>query len=139
MTMASHELLQRLSATLRQEIAPAVDGEYTRTQAYMASVILERLAKQLALAPDHDQAEQGDVSVLIDKLRLTLPDADADADADVMAAVEALTRARTVAALGPLIEALYHWGIERPEAAAALALIRPVLRRDIDRRVEVAR
>ena len=43
-----------------------------------------------------------------------------------------------VAALGPLIEAIYAWG-DGPEAAAALDAVRRVLRRDIDRRMEIAR
>ena len=50
-----------------------------------------------------------------------------------------MTAESAVAPLGPLIDALYAWGPEREPTAAALALIRPVLRRDIDRRMEIAR
>ena len=58
---------------------------------------------------------------------------------DVCAALERLQGDGSVMSLGPLVEALYRWGAERPMAAAALDAIRPVLRRDIDRRMEIAR
>ncbi|MDG2113065.1 MAG: hypothetical protein P8N02_10680, partial [Actinomycetota bacterium] len=54
-------------------------------------------------------------------------------------ALRAAAATGAVEGLGGLIGALYEWGIDRPEASEALALIRPVLRRDIDRRMEIAR
>ena len=39
MTLAPAELLERMAPTLRKEIGPAVDGEYPRTQAFMAAQV----------------------------------------------------------------------------------------------------
>lgn len=132
MTLEPHELLQRLSDSLRGEIGPAVGDEYTRTQAFMASVILEKLARQLSLAAVHQQAAAADLLQLHADL--------ADRLVRVSDLAGALERARaeaTIGALGPLIEALY--GSRDPRVDEALGLIRAVLRRDIDRRMEIAR
>ena len=40
--MSPDELLRRLAQTLKHEIAPAVGEAYPKTQAYMASVVLEK-------------------------------------------------------------------------------------------------
>ncbi|MEL7157554.1 MAG: hypothetical protein AAFN30_13245 [Actinomycetota bacterium] len=134
--MDSSELLRRLSATLRTEIGPAVDDEYTRTQAFMASVILERVAREHELRSGHDAAENADLGRLHPALEQHLASA-APVPEAVTAAVDAARASMTVAALGPVIDELYRWGHD--DAAAALDLIRPALRADIDRRMEVAR
>ena len=125
------ELLQRLSGTLRDKIAPAVDDEYARTQAFMASVILERVARQIALGPGHGLAERDDVLLVHSQLQSLL----VDASADVRSALAGVAAEPTVASLSPLIEALYESGDPDP----ALDLIRPVLRADIDRRMKIAK
>ena len=127
--------MKRLSLTMRNEIGPQVDDEYTRTQAFMVSVILERLSREVALAPAHSQAEQDDVQ----GLSASLGDVLNGAPAEVLSALAALRQDLSVAAVGRLVESLYDWGIEQPSAASALSMIRPVLRRDIDRRMEIAR
>ncbi|MGI9598047.1 MAG: hypothetical protein ACR2QK_17925 [Acidimicrobiales bacterium] len=134
MTTEPSELLDRISTTLRHEVGPAVGDEYNRTQTFMASVILGKLAKQLALGPAHGEAERADVEQLHQQLAATL----ATAPAEVTIAAEQAAAAGTVAALSPLVEAVYRWGPEQQEAEAALALIRQSLRRDIDRRMEIA-
>jgi len=129
------ELLRRLSSKLRSEVGPAVADEYTRTQAFMASVILGRLARQVSLAPAHAEAERAD----LDRLHPALEAVLAGAPPAVVEALAEARTARTVDALGPLIEELYRWGIDAdPSAARALDRIRPVLRADIDRRMEIA-
>ena len=100
----------------------------------MASVILERLSKEVDRAPVHAAAVEADLEALVADLDPILT----GAQAAVHAAFVALTSERTVAALGPLIEALYEWGPDDPTTVQALASIRPVLRRDIDRRMEIA-
>ena len=135
MTLPPDELLRRLSATVRGDIAPAVGDEYTRTQTHMVGVILERVAKQVALAEGHAAAERADVAALLDDLAPVL----GAAPTAVTAALQTPVSERTVASLGPLVEELYRWGIDQPAATRALALVRPVLRRDIDRRMEIAR
>ncbi|WP_419932062.1 hypothetical protein [Candidatus Poriferisodalis sp.] len=143
MSFESHELLGRLAEGLRREIAPAVDGEYLRTQAHMAAVILERLAREAALGERHRTAEAADLAELASGLGEI---ADIDGASQSQAAPEevrsALARLQDdpgVMSLGPMVEALYRWGPERPAAAAALDAIRSVLRRDIDRRMDIAR
>ena len=141
--MDTGELLRRLSTTLRTDIGPAVTDEYTRTQAFMASVILERLARQVSLGPVHAAAEQADIDRLHPQLEKVL----AAAPPDVVARLAEARAARTVDSLGPLIAALHRWeaasvagagaGADRP-VARSLELIRPVLRADIDRRMEIA-
>lgn len=135
MTIEPSELLERLSETLRHEVGPAVEEEYTRTQAFMASVILGKLAKQLAMAPAHGEAERADVHELHEGLAGLL----ARAPVDVAAAAPQAKEAGTVASLGPLIEAIYRSWVDEPEGQEALTLIRAALRRDIDRRMEIAR
>lgn len=135
MTIEPAELLDRLSATLRNDVAPEVADEYTRTQAHMASVILAKLSKQLARGEADGAAERADVADLHAALAGSL----STAPPEVVRAASGAAAAGTVAALGPLIEALYTWGLHNDEAAAAMAEIRPVLRRDIDRRMEIAR
>ena len=46
--MTPPDLLRRVAITLRERIGPAVDEPYARTQAFMAAVVLEKLAGQLA-------------------------------------------------------------------------------------------
>lgn len=128
------ELLERLSGTLRHEVGPAVEEEYTRTQTFMASVILAKLAKQLALAPAHGDAERLDVQELhraFGEVLSTAPD-------EVVAAAAAAKEAGTVAALSPVIEAIYRCWADEADRQQALSLIRATLRRDIDRRMEIA-
>ncbi len=131
LTMETGELLERLAGTLRSDIAPAVGDEFAKTQAYMASVIVAKVAKQVALAPEHGVAERTDVAALLEQLTPIL----GDAPGPVSAAMSEVT---TVAEVGPVIEALYEWGTDRPAAKEALSLIRVQLRRDIDRRMEIA-
>ncbi|MGF1599397.1 MAG: hypothetical protein ACFCVK_21200 [Acidimicrobiales bacterium] len=132
--MTPDELLGRLSSTLRNDIGPAVADEYPRTQAFMASVILEKVARQLALGPHHARDEAADLAALAE----ALPPVLAGAPDEVAAALAGLGGGR-IDAVGPLLDALYRWGHDRPAVVAALGLIRPVLRRDIDRRMEIAR
>ena len=159
MSFESHAMLERLAGQMRREIAPAVDDEYQRTQTHMAGVILERLAREAALGERHRDAEAADMarlaidlSDILDGVPTSLADAAPHAvrDAaqspssmavpdDVSAALTRLQADADVMLLGPLVEALYRWGPDRPKAAAALDAIRPALRRDIDRRMEIAR
>ena len=130
-TLEPAELLERVAATIRGQIAPAVDEEYPKTQAFMASVILQRLAKQVALGPVHAEAAAADVAALCTELAPLLE----EAPATVTDASAGLGEDPDVADLGPLIEALYAWG---DDGAPALDAVRRVLRRDIDRRMEIA-
>jgi len=135
--MAPDELLERLAHTLRAEIGPAVDGDYQRTQAFMGAVVVERIARQLRVADLHADAEAREIAAMFNELdttladatvppllRTTLNDAQADGSAGLCRIVEALYTGR-----GALGEATFE---------RALAVVRRVLRAQIDRRVEVA-
>jgi len=132
------DLLQRIAQILRQDIGPAVDDEYPRTQAFMAAVVLQKVSRHLALAGEHAAAETADLTVLLADLRGLL--ADEDGPAPVRAALDSLTRTRDNAALCRLIEALYAARRALGEArfTALLDRIRQTLRRNIDRRMQVA-
>jgi hypothetical protein len=132
------DLLQRIAQILRQDIGPAVDAEYPRTQAFMAAVVLQKLSRHLALAGEHAAAETADLTVLLADLRGLL--ADGEAPATVRAALDSLEQTRENAALCQLIEALYAARPALGEArfAALLGRIRQTLRRSVDRRMAVA-
>lgn len=134
--MDAAELLARMAIALRTEIGPAVEGEYPRTQAFMAGVILERISRELALADAHDAAAAADLAAL----RADLAPVLGGGSPPLRRAFERWAEAgSSIAALAPLIEALYHCDGDNVAVAGALDLIRPVLRRDIDRRMEIAR
>ena len=143
MSFESHVLMERLAVQLRREIAPAVDDEYQRTQTHMAGVILERLAREAALGERHRVAEAADVARLAAELNDILDVAPTSTTEtvpqEVRGAVARLQSDRSVMSLRPLLEALYGWGPDGPVAASVLDAIRQVLRRDIDRRMEIAR
>ncbi len=132
MTLAVEDQLRRLADTLREEIGPAVGDEYTRTQAFMTSVILRRLASQVEHGPRHAESERRDVLTLHARLEPILA-AESDQVTSAYAAAEA---EGTVAALGRLIRQLH--AADGAPSRDALDLIRPVLRSDIDRRMEIA-
>jgi hypothetical protein len=132
------ELLQRIARILRQEIGPAVDAEYPKTQAFMAAVVLEKLGRQVTSAAADAAAETADLTALLADLRAGL--VDGVAPAPVRAAIDGLAQTRDPAALCRLIEALYAARVDLGESrfAALLGQIRQTLRRSIDRRVAVA-
>ncbi|MGK0479191.1 MAG: hypothetical protein ACJAQ9_002238 [Ilumatobacter sp.] len=132
--MTPGELLHRLSGSLRSQIGPAVGDEYTRTQAFMASVILERLSKQVELQSAHGEAERADMIALCAQLDPVLALAPDQVRADLESAVSTCR----LDDLGPLIDSLYEPEVEPELRDAALGLLRPVLRRDIDRRMAIA-
>lgn len=132
--MKTDELIASIAATLRSDIAPAVGEDFARTQAFMAAVVLERVARELALGPGNTEAATADA---VELHRLLVPVLD-DCPPDVTAALESLGDAAALTATAPLIDALYEWGTDQPAARHALGLIRRYLRQDIDRRMEIA-
>jgi len=102
--MAPDELLARVAVTLRRDIGPAVGEPYPKTQAFMAAVVLEKLAGQLRLAAEHAEAEQRDRAALVADLAALVEPGDPPA---VQAAVEALAAEPGPAPVCRLIEALY--------------------------------
>ena len=48
--MNQADLLTRIAATMRADVGPAVDDEYAKTQAFMAAVVLQKVARELVTA-----------------------------------------------------------------------------------------
>jgi hypothetical protein len=132
------ELLARLSTTLRGEIGPAIDGEYPRTQAFMAAVVTEKLARQLAVGPAHERADAADRAQLFIDLDLRLPAG--LTPPDLRAIVDEGLAGGGTAVVCRMIEALYasEQILGRPSFDAALGRVRATLRARINRQMEYA-
>jgi hypothetical protein len=130
------ELLERIATLVRQDIAPAVEADYPRTQAFMSAVVLQKLARQLSLREVHRAADASDVARLAADLALA-----AEAVPEAVAhGLAALSTQPAPAALCTLVAALYaardELGDER--FTAMLGRVRQTLRAQIDRRLEYA-
>jgi len=135
--MSPDELLRRIAQTLKQEIGPAVLEAYPKTQAFMASVVLEKLARQLELAPAHAAAERSEVTALESDLNAFFAN---DAPTGVAAAIAGLADAPNSTGLNAVVEALSaargELGTGRFEQA--LGRVRQTLRAGVDRQMVYA-
>lgn len=133
-SVAPDALLERIAEALKSEIGPAVSEAYAKTQAYMASVVLRKLAGEIRLAEEHAARNRADTQALAQDL-LHAIDGEARVPDPVRGAVEALHRDLDASALTQVVEALYaargDLGVERFEAL--LGKVRGVLRARIDR------
>ena len=136
--MTEGELLLRIASMLRQDIAPAIDAEYPKTQAFMAAVVLQKLGQQIALAPEHARAAAADSDALI--TALTASAAAASIPEGVRRTITELGRKRDAATLCRLIEALYanRTALGERRFVEMLARVRETLRADIERRMDYA-
>ena len=73
MTATAPEVLRRMAATMREQIAPAVDEPFARTQAFMAAVVLTKLAGQLAAADADARSADRERDALVTELATRLP------------------------------------------------------------------
>lgn len=64
-----HRLLGEVIATIKNVIAPAIPDPYPKTQAYMAAVILEMVARSLEERRDLGDAKTDAVERLVAELR----------------------------------------------------------------------
>jgi hypothetical protein len=130
------ELLARMAGTLREQIGPSVGEPFARTQAFMAAVILEKLAGQLRSAAVHAEADRAEREALIDDLVGRVGER---GPARLRAAL-AGARDGGDAALSPVIEALYADRDELGDATfdALLGRVRATLRARLDRQLEYA-
>lgn len=131
--LAADELLQRLADALRGRIGPEVGEPYAKTQAFMASVILQKVASHIRLADAHDAADKEDQIALLADLDQLLG---SDAPSALQTAVSAV-RSNT-ANLSLLVETLYatrdELGAEQFDTL--LARVRTCLRARLDRQLE---
>ncbi len=136
-SVAPDALLERISRALKSEIGPAVGEAYPKTQAFMASVVLQKLAGELRLAEAHAAQNRADTQALAEHL-LQATGTGASVPAPVRVAIEGLHRELDAPALTRLVEALYaargELGAERFDAL--LGRVRGVLRARVDRALE---
>jgi hypothetical protein len=122
----ARRMLEEVIGSLRSVIAPAIAAPYPKTQAYMAAIILETLARAIEERSDLEQAKKQSIERLF-------------ADLDALG----LGAARTGdddGDLTPLIESLYanrkRLGEER--FAAANRRVRQTLRDLLDADLKIA-
>ena len=131
--LAMDELLERIARSLKQDIGPAVTEAYPKTQAFMAAVVLQKLAAQLRLADDHAAANHRERVALVTELNRFL--ASGDTPPSVREALATLHHRLDTASLSHLIEVLYANRTELGEERFEMWLgrIRQHLRSHIDR------
>ena len=136
--MNEADLLTRIAATLRQDIGPAVTDEFAKTQAFMAAVVLQKLAAQLAHTQAHARAMQADMDALVDDLETER--AVSELPPATERAIATLDRKRDSAALSELVAALYadRTRLGDEMFAQLLTRVRRTLRADIDRQLVYA-
>lgn len=134
--MAPDELLEHIAISLRREIGPAVTDEFAKTQAFMASVVLEKVARQLRLTSAHAAADDVDRVALVGDVERLLGDAPAPSVRDALAAAGSSDFG---AELSQLVGAFYA---SRAELGArfdtVLTRLRATLRARLDRQLEYA-
>lgn len=133
--LAPAELLERIARTLKQDIGPAVGEAYPKTQAFMASVVLQKLAGQLRDAEGRATENRREAEALHRDLRALLGESREAAPALLDDALGRLARDSDTSALTALVETLYRCreelGAERFEALRART--RELLRARLDR------
>ena len=136
MNNQQHDLMQRIAATLRRDVGPAVTDDYARTQAFMSAVVLEKLATQLMSESAHVAADATDATTMCDDLQRLLPDRVPATVRDALEAV--IADSGGVDALNHLVAALYaaRSALGKSDFDAALGRVRATLRARIDREME---
>ncbi len=136
--LAPDALLERIARTLKKDIGPAVEAAYPKTQAFMAAVVLQKLAGQLRLADEHAAASQCDLHELTEELsQLTAPKA---LPAPLAEALRTLRHDLDTASVSRLIETLYATRSELGEErfTSLIRRVRTRLRARIDREMVYA-
>ena len=138
MRMNEADLLTRIADTLRRDIGPAVTDEFAKTQAFMAAVVLQKLAAQLAHTDEHAHAHRADMDALIADLETTRAASELPQTSEL--AITTLARQRNKAALSDLVAALYadRACIGEDLFAQLLQRVRRALRADINRQMVYA-
>ena len=138
--LAPDELLERIARTLKKDIGPAVEAAYPKTQAFMAAVVLQKLAGQLRLADDHAAASRHDLQELATELAGELETAAGGTPPSLQAAVHTVRQDCDTASVSRLIETLYATRSELGEErfASLIGRVRARLRARIDREMVYA-
>ncbi len=135
--MNESELLRRIAATLKRQVGPATEEPLAKSQAFMASVVLDKVANQLDDQQARQLAHKTNLSQLADVLPSLVGDAPPQVLSEALSTFAAAPSDLTVAAV---IEALYATRNDLTEAVfeTLRATIRRTLRADLDRRLKVA-
>jgi len=136
--MESADLIERIAATLRRDIGPAVTEPYAKTQAFMASVVLGKLAAELRSSVAHAAAATAEIEQLASDLTAltgtyTLPP-------EVQTALDIVRHEASDAALANLVAELYatHGRLGSSRFDTLLGRVRQTLRARLDRAMEYA-
>ncbi|WP_417515501.1 hypothetical protein [Minwuia sp.] len=129
------DLLDRMADLLKQDIGPAIEAAYPKTQAFLGAVVLQKVAAELRLADEHAQAATAERAGLIAALEPGM----VDAPAAVQGAFRTFVDGGD-AELCRLIETLYaeREALGDKTFRTLRDRIRADMRRAIDRRMEIA-
>jgi hypothetical protein len=138
MTVEPASVLERIALTLRRDIGPSVEDPFAKTQTFMASVILTKLAGQLRLASADAHAAGEEHAAVARSARLILG---ADAPVGLAAAVDALESDGATARWNDLVVAIYgaRANLDPDVFDRVLGVVRAALRARLDRALEYAR
>ena len=128
-------LLERMAGTLRHDVGPQVADEFARTQAFMASVILTKLAGQLRTA----EADAAAAAAEHGAVAGALGDVVRDGPAELRAAVDALAVDGSTARWNDVVTALYGASGELDRFDEAIGMVRGALRARLDRALRYSR
>lgn len=133
--MTPDELLSRIAGTLRTTVGPEVGDEVAKTQAFMAAVVLEKLAGQIRTSEDRRRADRSDGAHLETDLATIVG---GEAPATVADATSRPGWSETDAGLTGVIAALYvdRDALGPTRFAPALNRVRATLRARLDRELE---
>ncbi len=127
MTASPPELLRRMAVTMRTTIGPAVEEPFARTQAFMAAVVLGKLAGELQAAAADELAADAERGALVTALEGHLPPGPAET-------LDALRADGSNGAWSRLVSALYAARGELGEDfEPVLRTVRASLRARLDR------
>jgi hypothetical protein len=126
------DLLDRMAATLRTQIGPVVEEPFAKTQAFMAAVILGKLAGQLRGAEADARTADQEREALVAESRADLAGTSTTRVGDTLVALE---HDGSDAAWSALVEAIYT---DHDELGAArfdrlLGRVRAAMRARLDR------
>ena len=127
------EVLERIAKTLKKDIGPAVGDAYPKTQAFMASVVLQKIAGQIRLADAHAAADTRVLQQLFSELgRVNGVD---NMPLSLQTAVKTLGKNLDTAGVSAVIRALYATRSELGEKrfSEMMACVRARLRSRVNR------
>lgn len=136
--MNETDLLMKVAQTLKGEVGPATEGALPKSQAFMASVVLEKLSKQIAGEKTRAENERRRIDELAEQLILLDV---TSCPADILTSVRVFGQERSTDQLCVLIRQLYDLkeSITSELFEDMLRCIRKVLRELIDSRLEYSK